>query len=107
MKKPREEKPPAGLTSKEKPPRTKNLGKVYSYPMGVWFTIFFVAPLAIIILYSFLKKGLYGGVIKEFSLTAYKQIFDPAYGMILIRTIWISVIATFITILLALPCGYA
>ncbi len=107
MKKPREEKPPAGLNSKKKIQKTKNLGKAYSYPMGAWFTIFFVAPLAIIILYSFLKKGLYGGVIKEFSFIAYKQMFAPAYGMILIRTLWISIVATLITILLALPCGYA
>lgn len=84
-----------------------NPGVKYAWPMGIWFTIFFVAPLAIIILYSFLKKGLYGGVEWHFTLAAYKQMFNPAYGMVFFRTIWISVIATLITILFALPCGYA
>ncbi len=84
-----------------------NLGPVYAWPMGVWFTIFFLAPLLIILVYSFLKKGLYGGVEWEFSLEAYKQMLNPAYGIVLVRTLWISSISTIITILLALPCGYA
>lgn len=84
-----------------------NPGVKYAWSMGIWFTIFFVAPLAIIILYSFLKKGLYGGVEWHFTLAAYKQMFNPAYATIFFRTIWISVVATLITILFALPCGYA
>lgn len=85
----------------------RNLGPTYAWPMGVWFTVFFVIPIAIIILYSFLKKGLYGGVTREFSLEAYGQMLNPTYGLILLRTLWISAISTIITILLALPCGYA
>ena len=85
----------------------KNPGPIYGWPMGLWFTIFFVVPLIIIIVYSFLKKALYGGVEWEFSLTAYKQMFNPNYGIVLVRTIKISFLATLITILLALPCGYA
>ncbi len=87
--------------------RERRLGLSYSSPMGLWFTIFFVAPLAIIILYSFLKRGLYGGVEWKFSLTAYKQMFNANFGKVLIRTIWISVVATLGCILLALPTGYA
>ena len=85
----------------------KNLGPLYAWPMGIWFTIFFLSPLVIILVYSFLKKGLYGGVEWEFSIEAYKQMMNPAYGVVLIRTIWISALSTIITILLALPCGYA
>lgn len=82
-------------------------GIFYAWPMGIWFTVFFTAPLLIIILYSFFKKGLYGGVTPVFSLYAYKQMLNPAYGLIFLRTLWISAISTTITILLALPCGYA
>jgi len=89
-------------------PFNKNaLGVFYSWPMGLWFTIFFVVPLLIIILYSFLKKGLYGGVEWQFTLNAYTQMFNPNYGLVLVRTIKISLISTIVTILLALPCGYA
>jgi spermidine/putrescine transport system permease protein len=75
--------------------------------MGLWFTLFFTVPLGIIILYSFLKRGLYGGVVWEFTLTAYKQMFNPSFAMVVIRTLWISVLSTFLCILIAIPCGYA
>ena len=91
----------------EKKYRAKNLGIRYAWPMGIWFTVFFVAPLVIITIYSFLKKGLYGGVVWEFSLEAYSQMFSRSYGIVFLRTLWISVFASIITILIALPCGYA
>jgi spermidine/putrescine transport system permease protein len=83
------------------------LGTIYAWPMGLWFTLLFVAPLVIIVVYSFMKRNVYGGIIHEFTLDAYKQIFTPAYGMIFLRTLWITVISTVITILISLPCGYA
>lgn len=97
----------SGTEKKAKAFRAPSLGIRYSWPMGIWFTVFFVAPLLIITAYSFLKKGLYGGVIWEFSLNAYKQMFNKAYGIVLFRTLWISAISTLITIIIALPCGYA
>lgn len=75
--------------------------------MGLWFTIFFVVPLVIIIAYSFMKKGLYGGVVSEFSLKAYKDIFNPNFLSTVWRTIWISVLSTAICIFIAIPCSYA
>jgi spermidine/putrescine transport system permease protein len=74
--------------------------------MAVWFTVFFAAPLLIIVAYSFLKKGLYGGVVPVFSLDAYRALGNPSLIVIIIRTIVTSVLATLITICIALPCGY-
>ena len=85
----------------------KNPGPFYSYPMGIWFSLFFVVPLAIIVAYSFMKRDMFGGVIHEFTLDAYKQMFSAAYAKIFFRTLWMTVVATFISILIALPCGYA
>ena len=84
----------------------RNYGPVYSLPMAAWLLIFFAAPLVIIVIYSFLKKGLHGGVLPEFSLSAYSSLVNPNYLVITVRTLVTSVIATFITILIALPCGY-
>ena len=84
----------------------KNFGLLYSAPMAVWFTAFFLAPIAIIIIYSFLKKGLYGGVEPVFSMDAYQYLGDKIFLGITLRTIITSLIATIITILIALPCGY-
>ena len=87
--------------------KKKNPGPFYSYPMGIWFSLFFVVPLAIIVAYSFMKRDMFGGVIHEFTLDAYKQMFSAAYAKIFFRTLWMTVVATFISILIALPCGYA
>jgi spermidine/putrescine transport system permease protein len=96
--------PPGGR--KAKPAGKRNYGLLYSSPMAGWFTAFFLAPIIIIIIYSFLKKGLYGGVEWEFSLEAYRSLTTPSFLAITGRTIATSVVATVITILIALPCGY-
>ncbi len=87
--------------------REQLLGTAYAFPMGIWFTLFFTIPLVIIILYSFLKRGLYGGVEWELTLTAYKQMFNPSFAKVVVRTLWISIVATFVSIFVAIPCGYA
>ena len=74
--------------------------------MAIWFSLFFLAPIVIIVIYSFMKKGLYGGVEQEFSMDAYRYLGDPVLINITLRTIFTSVISTIITILIALPCGY-
>jgi spermidine/putrescine transport system permease protein len=90
-------------------PRTREqlLGSLYGWPMGGWFTLFFTVPLAIIILYSFMKRGLYGGVEFTLTLNAYREMVNPSFAMVLVRTIWISVTATVLCLLIALPCAYA
>ena len=82
------------------------IGPLYSSPMAVWFTLFFLAPIIIIIIYSFLKKGLYGGVEPVFSLDAYRYLGDKTFLSITFRTLLTSIAATVITIFIALPCGY-
>jgi len=86
----------------------KNYGLHYSFPMTAWFTLFFLAPIVIIVIYSFLKRGLYGGVAIpwEFSLEAFRSIVRPSFLAITWRTFVISIVATVITIFIAIPCGY-
>lgn len=84
----------------------RNYGPVYAGPIALWFTLFFAAPIIIIIAYSFMKKGLYGGVEYEFSLAAYQALANPNFITITIRTLLTAVVATIITILLALPSAY-
>jgi spermidine/putrescine transport system permease protein len=85
----------------------RNYGALYAAPQAVWITLFFAAPLAIIVAYSFMKKGLYGGVEPEASLDAYRALANPTLLVVAFRTLWASVVATVVTILIALPCGYS
>jgi len=85
----------------------RNYGRLYAAPQALWLTVFFAAPLAIIVAYSFLKRDLYGGVLPQPSLGAYKALANPTLLTVTWRTLWVSVAATFFTILIALPCGYS
>ncbi len=87
--------------------RQRNYGPLYAAPQTAWLLLFFAAPLSIIVAYSFMQKDLYGGVKQIFSLDAYKALGNPAILKVALRTLWVSVAATAITLLLALPCGYS
>ncbi|HAU41431.1 MAG TPA: ABC transporter permease [Gammaproteobacteria bacterium] len=75
-------------------------------------------PLLIVIAYSFLKPGDYGGVIWEFSLNAWievilqEDIFDETLGwadahlVIFWRSIKLSAITTILTLIMGVPLGY-
>lgn len=95
------------MTPSRQENRSRRLGIAYSAPMGIWLSLFFMIPLFIIIVYSFLRKGLYGGVEWHFTFDAYLQMANPNFMRVLLRTLWVATLSTVLTILLALPCGYA
>jgi len=86
--------------------RRRNLGPVYTGPMTLWFTVFFLVPVVIIVAYSFLRRGTYGGVEMELTLDAYRSLADRIFVNVTLRTLRIAIVTTVITLLIALPCGY-
>lgn len=84
----------------------KNYGPVYTMPSALWISAFFVVPLSIIFLYSFLEKGLYGGVVWKFSLEAYRALSNSAFLKVSLITVVLAVLATLISLALALPTAY-
>lgn len=81
-------------------------GNFYSIPLTLWMSIFFVIPMLIVLSYAFLTKGTYGGVQMIFTLKNFNVFFEPIFLKILFRTIYISIVVTFTTILLAIPTAY-
>ena len=84
----------------------KNYGQIYTLPILFWITILFVVPMSIILIYSFMKKGLYGGIVWQFTFKAYTDLFNKTFAEIVWQTLFISVITTIITVLIAIPCSY-
>lgn len=82
------------------------LGFYYSLPINVWLILFFLLPMLIIISYSFLKKGTYGGIELELSFVTFNIFRDKIFLKILFNTIYISVLITIFTVLLAIPVSY-
>lgn len=84
----------------------KNSGTLYTLPLGIWITVFFMAPIAVILAYSFMAKGLYGGVVPRFSLDAYAALANTALVRTAATTLVLAAAATLVTIALALPAAY-
>ena len=84
----------------------KNYGAVYAFPVGMWITVFFIVPIGVIFAYSFLAKGLYGGVVPRFSLEAYRGLANAAFLHTAATTLLLATAATLLTLGLALPAAY-
>jgi spermidine/putrescine transport system permease protein len=69
---------------------------------AVMFLLFFV-PLLIVLAYSLLSRGVYGGVTGPWTLESYSRVFDPLYVEILWRSVWIAAVSTLLCLALAFP----
>ena len=63
----------------------------------------FFLPLLIVLGYSFLSRGAYGGVMLPWTFESYRRIFDALYLAILWRSIWIAAVSTALCLVLAFP----
>lgn len=75
-------------------------------PAFIWLTLFFIAPLFIVVIYSFLDRGTYGGVIWSLNLENFHRVFDPLYLNTFLRSVYIAILTTFICLLAGFPLAY-
>ena len=75
-------------------------------PGTLWLLAFFLVPILIMLAYSMMPRGIYGGVERGFTLEHYRRFFDPLYLDILRRTFVWSVGCTVICLLLGYPVAY-
>jgi len=78
----------------------------YGYLYLLWLLLFFLIPVVVILAYSFLTRNYQGGVDFRFSLHGYKDIVNPSYLVVFLRTIWISLISSVLSIIIAIPVAY-
>jgi spermidine/putrescine transport system permease protein len=72
-------------------------------PSAITMAALFFVPLLIILAYSLLTRGPYGGVTTPWTFESYQRVFDPLYGWILWRSVWIAAVSTALCLLLAFP----
>jgi spermidine/putrescine transport system permease protein len=97
-------------------PRQRLLGWLHTRPQArawlllgpgtIWLLVFFLVPLLIMLVYSMMPRGIYGGVDPGFTLEHYRRFFDPLYLDILQRTFVWSVACTVICLVLGYPVAY-
>lgn len=76
-------------------------------PGLAWLTFFMVVPCLLVFLYSFFERGVYGGIVYEFTFENFDRAFDPLYLAILLKSAKIAGLATLIALLIAYPAAYA
>lgn len=76
-------------------------------PSAIYLLIFFVLPLLIVFVYSFLTRGVYGQLVWKFTLENYVRVFDPLYLSILWHSVVIAGANTILCLLFSYPFAYA
>ena len=72
----------------------------------LFIIVFFMIPLLIVFVYSFLERGKYGGVEWVFTLENVRRVFDPLYLRIFLRSLYIAVVTTLVSLILGYPLAY-
>ncbi len=75
-------------------------------PAAGWLALFFIAPLFIVLAFSFMQAATYGGVEAIFTLSNYARVFDPLYLGTFLRSLYIAVVTTSLCLLLGFPLAY-
>lgn len=75
-------------------------------PAMILFGVFFAAPMALILGYSFWTQEGYK-VVSDWTLANYKEVFStPVYVNTFLVTLWMTAAATFLTLAIAFPFSY-
>jgi spermidine/putrescine transport system permease protein len=75
-------------------------------PGTLWLLVFFLVPILIMLVYSLMPRGVYGGVRPGFTVEHYARFFRPLYLVILKRTLLWSVAATLVCLVMGYPLAY-
>jgi spermidine/putrescine transport system permease protein len=75
-------------------------------PLLAWIALFVIAPTAIMLVYSFGRRGTLGGVVLGFTLDNYAAVLDPTYLQILVRSVLYSGLTTAICLIVGYPVAY-
>jgi spermidine/putrescine transport system permease protein len=81
------------------------LRTLFLVPAWVWLALLFAAPFAIVLGYSFLTRGVYGGVEGPWTTENYVRLMDSLYLSILLRSFLMASAATALCLILAFPAA--
>jgi spermidine/putrescine transport system permease protein len=74
-------------------------------PTWVWMAALFTAPFAIVLAYSFLTRGILGGIEPPWTLESYQRLFDPLYLTVLLRSFAMALASTALCLVFAFPAA--
>ena len=74
-------------------------------PAWAWAILLFAAPFVVVLGYSLLTRGFYGGLEPPWTLENYRRVFDPLYGVIVLRSFAMAASATAVCLVMAFPAA--
>ena len=75
-------------------------------PAVAWYAVFFLAPLGILILFSFSERVGFSEVAYNLNLDNYDDVIDPLYGKVFLRTLELAGVGTLLTLVIGFPLAY-
>ena len=75
-------------------------------PGTFWLVAFFLVPVALIWIYSFLDRGPQGQLEWVFSFDNYLRALEPIHLGIMWKSLWIAALSTALCLLLGFPDGH-
>ena len=75
-------------------------------PTYVYYAIFFLGPLAILVVFSLATQKGFGGLTYGFDLSQFKQVWQSLYITIFIRTLVMAAVGSLLTIAVGYPIAY-
>ena len=87
-------------------PREKTRGRLLAVPAIFWLFFFFLLPLAIVVVVSFMSRGQVQPITFPLTLENYQRIFGPIYFPVFIKSISIALLATIICLLSGYPLAF-
>jgi spermidine/putrescine transport system permease protein len=82
------------------------LRRLFLLPGQTIMTLLFWLPLVIVLIYSLLTRGTYGGVTLPFTSENYARVADRLYLEIFWRSFWIAAVSTLLCLVLAFPLAF-
>jgi spermidine/putrescine transport system permease protein len=82
-------------------------GFLLGMPALLYLTVFFMVPLGIVVAYSFATRSRTGRTeLRDWNLDAYARLGDDVVRTIAVRSLWIALATTLISLVLAYPLAY-
>lgn len=87
-------------------PKKKNKGVLAALPLYIFTLVFVLGPLLYMLALSFMTRAETWGVVPEFTLENYANIFQPVYLSTFWESIKLAALSTVLVVLIGYPFGY-
>lgn len=87
-------------------PKKKNKGALAALPLYIFTLVFVLGPLLYMLALSFMTRAETWGVVPEFTLENYANIFQPVYLSTFWESIKLATLSTVLVVLIGYPFGY-